>query len=77
MLETINKIKELLWEITKVLSLVVAVAVLTSILFGTGVPFFGGVMENIQPVIQTLGSEGLGLIIALIIILSVWKGRSN
>ena len=77
MLETINKIKEWLWEITKVLSLVVAVAVLTSILFGTGVPFFGGVMENIQPVIQTLGSEGLGLIIALIIILSVWRGRSN
>tara|TARA_B110000014_G_C20012664_1_gene525105 strand:- start:137 stop:370 length:234 start_codon:yes stop_codon:yes gene_type:complete len=77
MLDLINRLKEWLWEITKILSLVVAVAILTSILFGTGVPFFGGVMENIQPVIQTLGSEGLGLIIALIIILSVWRSRTS
>ena len=77
MLDFINRLKEWLWEITKILSLVVAVAILTSILFGTGVPFFGGVMENIQPVIQTLGSEGLGLIIALIIILSVWRSRTS
>ena len=77
MLDLINRLKELLWEITKILSLVVAVAILTSILFGTGVPFFGGVMENIQPVIETLGSEGLGLIIALIIILSVWRSRTS
>ena len=77
MLDLINRLKEWLWEITKILSLVVAVAILTSILFGTGVPFFGGVMLNIQPVIETLGSEGLGLIIALIIILSVWRGRSS
>jgi|TARA_B110000914_G_scaffold145805_1_gene127637 hypothetical protein len=77
MLDLINRLKEWLWEITKILSLVVAVAILTSILFGTGVPFFGGVMLNIQPVIETLGSEGLGLIIALIIILSVWRSRSS
>jgi hypothetical protein len=77
MLDLINRLKEWLWEITKILSLVVAVAILTSILFGTGVPFFGGVMENIQPVIETLGSEGLGLIIALIIILSVWRSRTS
>jgi hypothetical protein len=77
MLELINRLKEWLWEITKILSLVVAVAILTSILFGTGVPFFGGVMENIEPVIETLGSEGLGLIIALIIILSVWRSRTS
>ena len=77
MLDLINRLKEWLWEITKILSLVVAVAILTPILFGTGVPFFGGVMLNIQPVIETLGSEGLGLIIALIIILSVWRSRSS
>ena len=77
MLDLINRLKEWLWEITKILSLVVAVAILTSILFGTGVPFFGGVMENIEPVIETLGSEGLGLIIALIIILSVWRSRTS
>ena len=46
-------------------------------LFGTGVPFFGGILQNTQSVIEALSSEGLGLIIAIIIILSVWNSRSS
>ena len=34
-------------------------------------------MDNTKSVIDALGSEGLGLIIAIIIILSVWNSRSN
>ena len=75
-MDLIAKIKNWLWEATKVLALVVAVSVLVSILFGTSAPFFGNVLTNIEPVIQTLGSEGLAVIIALIIILGVWRGRS-
>ena len=75
-MDLIAKIKDWLWEATKILALVVAVSVLVSILFGTSAPFFGNVLTNIEPVIQTLGSEGLAVIIALIIILGVWKGRS-
>jgi len=75
-MDLIAKIKDWLWEATKILALVVAVSVLVSILFGTSAPFFGNVLTNIEPVIQTLGSEGLAVIIALIIILGVWRGRS-
>tara|TARA_B100001750_G_C15253796_1_gene469161 strand:- start:301 stop:528 length:228 start_codon:yes stop_codon:yes gene_type:complete len=75
-MDFLTKIKNWLWEATKILALVVAVSVLVSILFGTSAPFFGNVLTNIEPVIQTLGSEGLAVIIALIIILGVWKGRS-
>ena len=75
-MDLLTKIKNWLWEATKILALVVAVSVLVSILFGTSAPFFGNVLTNIEPVIQTLGSEGLAVIIALIIILGVWKGRS-
>ena len=75
-MDLLEKIKGWLWEATKILALVVAVSVLVSILFGTSAPFFGNVLTNIEPVIQTLGSEGLAVIIALIIILGVWKGRS-
>ena len=77
MLERINQISGILWDITKFLALFVAVAILTSVLFGPNIPFFGGVLENTKGVIDSLGSEGLGLVIAIIIILSVWNSRSN
>jgi hypothetical protein len=74
--DVIEKVKALLWEAATILGLVLAVAVLVSTLFGPDVPFFGGILANVQGVIQVLGSEGLGLIIAIIIILNVWKQRS-
>ena len=75
-MDLVERIKSWLWEATKLLSLVVAVSVLVSILFGPTAPFFGNVLTNIEPVIATLGSEGLAVIIALIIILGIWNGRS-
>ena len=77
MLDTINKLTGILWDITKFLALVVAVAILISMLFGSDVPFFGGILDNTKIIMETLGSDGLGLIIAIIIILSVWNSRSN
>ena len=77
MLDAINRVSRILWEFTKFLALIVAVAILISTLFGNNVPFFGGILENTRIVVETLGSEGLGLIIAIIIILSVWSYRSN
>jgi|TARA_B110000977_G_scaffold157074_1_gene199970 hypothetical protein len=70
-----KKLKKLLWETAEILGLVLAVAVLISSLFGPDVPFFGGIMANVQGVIQALGSSGLGLIIAVMIILNIWKRR--
>ena len=77
MLDAINRVSRILWEFTKFLALIVAVAILISTLFGNNVPFFGGILENTRIVVETLGSEGLGLIIAIIIILSVWNSRSK
>ena len=75
-MDLLARVKGWLWEATKLLALIVAVSVLVSILFGTSAPFFGNVLTNIEPVIATLGSEGLAVIIALIIILGVWNSRS-
>ena len=33
-------------------------------------------LTNLEPIIATLGSEGLGVIIALMLILGIWNGRS-
>ena len=70
------KAKSILWEISTILGLVLAVSVLASTLFGPDVPFFGGILNNIQGVVEALGSEGLGLIIAIIIILNIWKQKN-
>ena len=75
-MDLLERVKFWLWEATKLLSLVVAVSLLVSILFGPEAPFFVNVLANIGPIIETLGSEGLAVLIALIIILGVWKGRS-
>ena len=75
-MDLVERIKRWLWEATKLLALIVAVSVLVSILFGPSARFFGNVMTNLGPVIDTLGSEGLAVIIALIIILGIWNGRS-
>ncbi|MFL2698127.1 MAG: hypothetical protein ACJ0F4_02900 [Gammaproteobacteria bacterium] len=64
-----ERIKRFLWEVTKILGLVVAASIFVSILFGPDAPFFGAALTNLKPVIDTLGSEGLAVIIALIIIL--------
>ncbi len=73
----LEKTKTILWETSTILGLVLAVSVLVSTLFGPDVPFFGGVLNNVQGVIEALGSEGLGLIIAIIIILNVWNKKSD
>ena len=75
-MDLVERIKSWLWEATKILALIVAVSVLVSILFGPSAPFIGSVLTNLEPVIATLGSEGLAVIIALIIILGIWNGRS-
>ena len=75
-MDLVERIKRWLWEATKLLALIVAVSVLVSVLFGPSAPFFGSVLTNLEPVIATLGSEGLAVIIALIIILGIWNGRS-
>ena len=76
LVDLIKRIKYWLWEATKLLALIVAVSVLVSILFGPSAPFFGNVLTNLEPIIATLGSEGLGVIIALMLILGIWNGRS-
>ena len=77
MLDLVSKFQGFLVGNCKVFGSSGCCSILISMLFGTGVPFFGGILENTQNVIALLGSEGLGLIIAIIIILSVWNSRSS
>ena len=68
-----DKVKNLLLEVTKFLGLVVAVSNFFSILFVPNARFFGAGLTNLKPVIDALGSEGLAVIIALIIIMAYMR----
>ncbi len=41
-----DRVKRFLWEVTKILGLVVAVSIFVSILFGPEAPFFGAALTN-------------------------------
>tara|TARA_B100000795_G_scaffold57893_1_gene38387 strand:+ start:4244 stop:4468 length:225 start_codon:yes stop_codon:yes gene_type:complete len=73
MYKMFEKIKKQLWGVAEILAAVLAVAVLISGLFGPDVPFFGGIMANVQGVIDSLGSAGLGVIVAVMLLTNIWK----
>ena len=73
MYKMFEKIKKQLWGVAQILAAVLAVAVLISGLFGPEVPFFGGIMANVQGVIDSLGSAGLGVIVAVMLLTNIWK----
>ena len=55
---TLNKIKSYLKQVTDVLLVVVAVALLLGVLFGPDAPFVGAVYSNLVTVLDTIGDSG-------------------
>ena len=65
----LEEIKKWLGEITEIALLLVALGIIAEILFGSTVPFFGGIIPNLTVLLNTLGDNGLVGLIALSIIL--------
>jgi ABC-type enterochelin transport system permease subunit len=65
----LEEIKRWLGEITEIALLLVAIGIIVEILFGSTVPFFGGIIPNLTALLNTLGDNGLVGLIALSIIL--------
>ena len=60
--------KKWLGQITEISLLLVALGIVVEILFGSAVPFFGGIVGNLTALLKTLGENGLVGLIALGII---------
>jgi len=74
----LGEVKKWLAEITEIFLLLIALGVVVEILFGSAVPFFGGVVTNITALIKSLGDNGLVGLIALGVILYLFqKGRAS
>ena len=65
----LEEVKKWLGEITEISLLLIAIGIAVEILFGHGVPFFGGIVANLTALLNTLGENGLVGLIALSIIL--------
>ena len=70
---TLNKIKSYLKQVTDVLLVVVAVALLLGVLFGPDAPFVGAVYSNLVTILDALGDSGVVALVSLIIIFLVNK----
>jgi len=70
---SLNKIRSYLKQVTDVLLLVVAVALLLGIVFGPDAPFVGIVYSNLIAVLDAIGDNGIVALVSLIIIFLINK----
>ena len=70
---SLNKIKSYLKQVTDVLLIVVAVALLLGVLFGSDAPFVGAVYSNLVTILDTIGDSGVVALVSLIIIFLINK----
>ena len=68
-MQFLTELKRWLGEITEISLLLIALGIAIEILFGSTVPFFGGVVANLTALLKTLGDNGLVGLIALCIIM--------
>jgi len=71
----LQDLKKWLAEITEIALLLVALGIVVEILFGKGVPFFGGIIANLTGLIAMLGEHGLIGLIALGVIIFLFRKR--
>lgn len=74
-MQYLEQMKRWLGEITEIALLLIALAIVAEILFGSSVPFFGGVVDNLTKLLGSLGDNGLVGLIALGIILYLYRRR--
>jgi hypothetical protein len=67
--------KKWIGEITEISLLLIALGIVVEILFGSTVPFFGGIIPNLTGLLSTLGENGLVGLIALGVILYLFHRR--
>ncbi|MBC02274.1 MAG: hypothetical protein CMJ34_03075 [Phycisphaerae bacterium] len=69
-------VKSFATQLIELLLLFIALGVLAQITFGDKVTFFNGVVENLMALISQFGSNGLVGLIALLLIVSIYRRNS-
>ena len=69
-------VKSFATQLIELLLLFIALGVLAQITFGDKVTFFNGVVENLMALINQFGSNGLVGLIALLLVVSIYRRNS-
>ena len=71
-----DKVKGVIGQIVDIGLALIAVAIVATVLFGSNLPFFGGVVSNLVGMLDGLGKSGLVGLIALGVIIWLFAKRS-
>ena len=69
-------VKSFATQLIELLLLFIALGVLAQITFGDKVTFFNGVVDNLMALINQFGSNGLVGLIALLLVVSIYRRNS-
>ena len=66
-------LRDVIGSLTGIIVSLVALGVAAGVVFGAGVPFVGGVLDNLLGLVNTLGGEGLVGLIVLAVLLDMYR----
>ena len=72
-MNALNTLRDIIGSLTGIIVSLVALGVAAGVVFGSGVPFVGGVLDNLLNLVKTLGGEGLVGLIFLAVLLDLYR----
>ena len=72
-MNALNNVRDLIGSLTGTIVSLVALGVAAGVVFGSGVPFVGGVLDNLLDLVNTLGANGLVGLIVLAVLLEMYR----
>ena len=72
-MNALNNVRDLIGSLTGIIVSLVALGVAAGVVFGSGVPFVGGVLDNLLDLVNTLGANGLVGLIVLAVLLEMYS----
>ena len=72
-MNALNMLRDVIGSLTGIIVSLVALGVAAGVVFGSGVPFVGGVLDNLLNLVNTLGGEGLVGLIVLAVLLDLYR----
>lgn len=75
-MDAVKGVKSIIASLTEIGLMLIALAIVATLLVGTNVPFFGGVVGNITALVKDLGANGLVGLIVLGFIIWLFSKRT-
>jgi len=72
-MNALNNVKDLIGSLTGIIVSLIALGIAAGVVFGGGVPFVGGVLDNLLALVNTLGNQGLVGLIVLAVLLDMYR----